>query len=545
MRRRVGRRASQRLVVAAAFAVVPTVFVLLPGAIPIQPGAQLTGLLNLVARPALVAAAAHSLIASLMCAAGICSGALVLALFARRAHYLAVVLLAFASIPALLGDSGVAVLIRPFVGRFYSLNPAPMVDYGLLFLANAWQYGPLVTLILLLRLSSLSTDQIDLLQSVRATAQERVELSEWPHLRPVFFLLFAFTFTAVFRDADKPSVAFYFGRGSGFELWPQWLARISSEVLVSQPFLALGGTVRVASATAILAVLCALVGAWVTMRVVDGAVRVFGRASPSRHSVTNVSRRVVLFGFASAGVLSVGIVFVVALAAAGRVEMSSAVLGIREVALGAVAAILIGSSAVVLASGTRIALFMGRVLYRKDVYVWIALFAARCMLPVGIALSLLAWEVRTGLHGALGNISGWLVGETILHMPIVTAFLVVSFLPVSASETDLFDYYRASTGEAMELLFVRRASRDIAFVVLFAFAAALSEPALSNLFSPDAPSLALALHLAVGSRVASMASAASAALVLVTPVVVATGLWCVGSVYVDIRQHGGAELGAD
>jgi ABC-type sugar transport system permease subunit len=454
-------------------------------------------------------------------------GAVALKNVSRHIEKLFVILL----VPALLGSLPVGFVFRLIVLQHLALSDVIsartfLPTWTTMIAVQCWQYLPLFLYIFWLRLQTVPRSIEDYAASTRLSPRERVRDIYWPYCRNVAVLLSFFGAIQGVQEFIKFQLILRASQGTGTELITHRLLRFYSSASPVNPSLATVTTLSYCVIVFAVGLICtALIALLVT-----GLITVCTKIIPERNPF-NVERK---------SISDISAVFVISLILGplagvrkylfhwGFIDLNQFTISIT-LTIAALSIVL----AIAILFGICTRLIWPHVLAdfnRWSLLLLIALYSLLLVPPIGIALCGYEWLSVLGrsLQSQAAVITLWLIGQTILTLPILSSFVMYNHFHVKVAELHFQKSISASFFEVARYSFFSRFRIEYALLALFGFSVIWSEATLSSVMSglsPNLPSIAVELTQRVDGRGASYYEAMNLILFSLSPILSGIMLW--------------------
>jgi len=455
-------------------------------------------------------------------------------------------------LPALSGSVSIAFLWKLNIMRFAFLlnlivDRAFVETWGLILGIQIWQYAPLFMYLFWVRLRGVERNETEFATLHRLTLTERIRDIYWPNSHNLAAFLALFGFIVGVQEYSKFQLILRASAGTSTELATQRIARYydyysmidpSRATQITLAYGALFLLFAASSGAVIIPVVTWCLGA--SARAV-GAVRLSAELLPTAMSD--------LF----AGVI-ISALFVPILVLIPPLRPTFSFLQpgvITSVSLTVTALLLvIGIS---LSSGIVLRLAFRNTLdrfTRRSLLVFVGILSLNFVPSIAIAFCGYYWlaTFRRWVGSGPLVVTLWIVGETILALPIITSFVLYTHFDVPNGELDFQRTSAASLREIAMSSFLTRFTLPYALTCLFGFTLIWNEYTFTSVVSgvlPNLPSLALELTQKVDGLGASYSDAVVLILLSSSPVAFGLVMWQAFTRSRGSGRAGGLFYGAD
>jgi ABC-type tungstate transport system substrate-binding protein len=146
---------------------------------------------------------------------------------------------------------------------------------------------------------------------------------------------------------------------------------------------------------------------------------------------------------------------------------------------------------------------------RKSLRVFIALFLLQAVPAICVGLCGYEWTSLLSHYSILQQISIWLVGQSILALPLLAGFVLWIHFHVTTRELEFQEASQVSLREMTLWTFFNRFNLEYVLVLIFAFSFIWNEDTLNRIMSDAIPSLVHRLGARVTGRGTSYSEAAT------------------------------------
>jgi len=406
-------------------------------------------------------------------------------------------------IPFLLGSTSIAFVFKmvllnsDLMGWAYE-RPANLVV--ILSVIQFWQFGTLFTYLFWLSLKSINNNLNQYASAAKLSRWEYLKDICLPHLKGLLLLLALICFIFSFYEDVKISLIFRVSEGLNAELISHWIFRnYQSNILIGYNY-ALQKIVQVSQDTLFgLGVSLLLFGIFqhLILQLVRKFKNFFYLSLNSRLWISKSKK----FTLTSALlpiliIIPLAIVFCV-----NKINFERINFLIVPLTLSLIGALLATIIAIVFSFFTRLINFdkMGSfTLLSLSYLTW--LYIILLIPPLEIMLGGFEWMTLLNINGYYGSILFWLIGHTILSLPILGSFLMVTNFKITSNELNYCKIYNVSRKDIFKINFLKKFKADYLLTFLFAYTIILNEGLLNKVFSDKIPSFVSALNDSISSK---------------------------------------------
>jgi hypothetical protein len=152
----------------------------------------------------------------------------------------------------------------------------------------------------------------------------------------------------------------------------------------------------------------------------------------------------------------------------------------------------------------------------KSLRVFIALFLLQAVPAICIGLCGYEWTSLLSHYSSVQQLSIWIVGQSILALPMLGGFLLWIHFQITNRELDFQQASQLSLRETAIWTFLRRFKLEYILVFIFAFSFIWNEDTLNRIMSDAIPSIVHRLGARVTGRGTSYSEAATLVIFSVT-----------------------------
>lgn len=431
-------------------------------------------------------------------------------------------------IPFLLGSTSVAFVFKilllnsELMGWTYK-NPSNI--FVVLTIIQFWQFGTLFIYLFWLSLKSIN---VNLNQYAVATKMTRWEYFKdicMPNLKGLIILLSLICFIYSFYEDVKISLIFKVSEGLNAELISHWIFRnYQSNILIGYNF-ALQKIARVSQDT--------LFGLGVSILLI-GIIRYYlpglFRKIISKN-VLNFKARIWInlkrkWNLTSSLLPIMIILPLVLIFSVNKISFERIDYLLLPLALSFIAAFLATTVAIAFSFFTRLVSFdkMGSFnLFSLSFLSW--LYVILFIPPLEIMLGGFEWMKLLNLHGFFYMVIFWLFGHSILSLPLLGSFLMVTNFRITSNELNYCKIYNISQRDIFRFNFFEKFKAEYLLAFLFAYTIILNEGLLNKVFSDKIPSFVSALNDSISSKNADYSLSMLFFMVSIIVAFTSVGIW--------------------
>lgn len=404
-------------------------------------------------------------------------------------------------IPFLLGSTSVA-----FVFKMVLLNTdlmrwayeKPFNLFIILTIIQFWQFGTLFTYLFWLSLKSIGANLNQYASATLMTKWEYFKDICVPNFKGLLFLLALISFIFSFYEDVKISLIFRVSEGLNAELISHWIFRnYQSNLLIGYNY-ALQKIIQVSQDTLFgLGAIFLFFG--ILRQLIPGVFRKMRGNFNLKSSlwISNTKK----FSYSSV-LLTISIIIPLAIVFfVNKISFEKIDFLILPLVLSFLGALLATILAIVFSFFTRLMDFdkMGGINLLSVSYLgW--LYIIMLIPPLLIMLGGFEWMNLLNIHGYYGSILFWLVGHTILSLPILGSFLMITNFKITSNELNYCKIYNIPRNNIFNINFFKKFKADYLLTFLFAFSIILNEGLLNKVFSDKIPSFVSVLNDSISSK---------------------------------------------
>jgi ABC-type tungstate transport system substrate-binding protein len=145
--------------------------------------------------------------------------------------------------------------------------------------------------------------------------------------------------------------------------------------------------------------------------------------------------------------------------------------------------------------------------------------------PIIVLISGFKWMGLIGYNSEIIIYAIWILGHTILTLPILGSFVLSNHFRVSNNELDYLKVFKLNNSELIRLSFLKRFKAEYLLLFIIGYSFIWNEAILNNLFSDYIPSFTSGLKMLITGRAADYSSAFGYLLVSIILAVTAVLIW--------------------
>ena len=435
-------------------------------------------------------------------------------------------------LPVTLGDISIAFICNLLLGKttLFSNIIEGGVTYQLAFLImlQIWQYGLLFVYLFWLNFQSIPRVRIDYAIANRFSFYQSIKDIYFPFSKNLFILLGAIALVFSLYEEAKISYLFKVSQGTNSELITNWLSRsYQSALLVNTDFarnLAFNGGFITALA-ALLVMILFFVFINSGSQLLIGSKIYFNCFKAKTKSMSGVSKKISWFW----ALILVALIVVPTAFSFTKFNFSTNA-SLVELAfpLGMTFLSTIAASAVAVFFGIASRLgwkYLLSTFSNRSVIFFFFLFLLMLIPPLVILISGFSWMGLIGYNSDGMIYAIWIIGHTILTLPILGSFVLVNHFRVTTNEINYLQVYGLSKPELVRLSFLFRFKAEYLLLFIIGFSFIWNEAVLNNLFSDYIPSFASRLKMLITGRGADYSLAFGYLLVSMSLAILAVFVW--------------------
>jgi hypothetical protein len=434
-------------------------------------------------------------------------------------------------LPVTLGNIATAYVFKLILFNtpiFNSIIQGSNVEkFALLSFLQFWQYGILFTYLFWLNIQNIPKNKIDYAEAVQLSAAERIKDIILPSSRNLSILLLLIGFIFSFYEDAKNQFIFHASQGTKTELINHWLERTYQSMLVGNPDYAVLQIFKVSFLVFLIAIaVFSLIG------FLANALFKIYTSSKSISIKTNGEivaaklKTTISKALAFSMLLFVFVPVFIAITRSSfsftsqMTEMSSPLL------LTLVAALAATILAVVFGISSRLA--FPRILsdFNKNSALYLTLtFLLQLVPPICILLCGFRWMAWLGYNTSLLIYLVWILGHTILSLPILGSFIIATHFRVGHNELQYLRGYEIPISSIIRFSFLKRFRAEYLLTLIISFSFIWNESVINIVLSDRIPSFASNLQMLFVGRAADYSKASGYLIVALILSLTSVMLW--------------------
>lgn len=394
--------------------------------------------------------------------------------------------------------------------------------WGSFLVIEVWQYGSLFLYLFWLRLQRLPTNALDFTRVTRLNRAEVVRDVLWPHCRNLAGLLLLVGFLFACQEFAKTELIFKPSLGTDTELANHWLEReYYRDLNTYDANFARNSTFKNSAGFLVATLILAASVILLMLSAISRAVRWIPILSiPSRREegakdrteTSAVSRILAWF---------ITLLVLLPLVGAIRYLRPGIVSDLNEISQALLLAIAGAFIASLIAISFSVAARLAglRLLQKfdgKSLRVFIALFVLQAVPAICIGLCGYEWISLLSRYSTPQQLSIWIVGQSILALPMLGGFLLWIHFQITTKELEFQQASQLSLRETTKWTFLKRFKLEYILVFIFAFSFIWNEDTLNRIMSDAIPSIVHRLGARITGRGTSYSEAATLVIFSVT-----------------------------
>jgi len=423
--------------------------------------------------------------------------------FSRTGKNLGVLIL-----PVALGNISIAFIVKLLLGDspVFSSIATGGVLYKLAFLAllQIWQFGFLFVYLFWLNFQTIPAKWIEYAVANKFSLLQAIKDIYIPYSKNLLLLLANIGFVFSLFEESKIQYLFKASRGTNSELVTNWLARNYQSSLLVNPGFAENSVFNAAGVVTLTAVMALAIvfvsintGFSVVARLESYPLQSLFRF---RKEPTWFGRRLCL-GWAFLLIAVIVVPVAVCLTHIG-LSFSTALLKlVFPLAMSLIATVTVSLAAILFGISSRLGWKnLLNSFSNRSLLFFLAMFLLMLAPPLIILVSGFKWMGLVGYRSEWLIYAIWIIGHTILTLPVLGSFVLFNHFRVSVNELDYLQVFKLKNRELIRLSFLSRFKAEYLFLVIIAFSFIWNEAILNNLFSDYIPSFAAGLKMLITGR---------------------------------------------
>jgi ABC-type sugar transport system permease subunit len=410
--------------------------------------------------------------------------------------------LSFLLLPVLIGNVSTAFLWKILLTdvSFFFRNAA--TTFLAICTIDIWQYGTLFTYLFWITIKFIPSNVQDYCGINKLNFREMVRDIYLPALRNLSLLLLIVGFVFCFYEDAKIQFIFKASRGMDTELINQWLNRTYQSTALLDPTIAFE---KIAS-LGVLVLLFSLVVLFAFLLLKN---YLFGKliTSQFRLKVSSIGVGKVGTNTFHVAILAFTLAPIAIVWTKQQLLFESNLTQLSNSALlTIIASIVASTTAIVIALLTRLFFrdFLGN-LNKRSMAFLVLLFLLVVIPPICTLLLGFKWMQIFGYRSQLNIHIAWIVGHTILCLPLLGGFSVTTHFKVDDNQLVFLESQKASLAELMKDIFILPFRVDYLLTMIIAFSLIWNESTINKILSDFIPSFITELDKTIFGRSADYA----------------------------------------
>lgn len=390
-----------------------------------------------------------------------------------------------------------------------------------------WQYGFLFAYLFWLNIQNTPKELTDYASATRLTSFERIRDIILPQSRNLFILLFFIGFIFSFYDDAKSQFIFRASQGTGTELINHWLYRTYQSSLLINPIYASQsvfktGLIIFSITLCIIILVCSiiLIGFRLFSKIKNVKTQSVLQSVNSKQGIV-FSPYIALFC-----ITLITLPLIIALLKSQySFSKNLTSLGFPLI-LAFIASITSTIFAITFGIESRLAFRKWLISFNsKSLFYFLSIFLLQIVPPLLVVLCGFKWLNWIGYNSKLMIHLVWIVGHSILTLPLLGSFIVATHFKVMEIEIDYLSAYHISRSSLVKYSFLKRFKAEYIFSFLFAFVLIWNDVGLNMVLSDYIPSFAANLQMLFIGRAADYSKASSFILIALALAMACIFIW--------------------
>lgn len=431
--------------------------------------------------------------------------------------------------PVMLGNLSIAFICKLLIGdsALFSFFVTEGISYKLLFLLllQIWQYGLLFIYMFWLNFQSIPARWFDYMVANKFTFYQSVKDVYLPNSRNMILLLTCVGFVFTLFEESKVQYLFKVSPGTNSELITNWLTRnYQSYLLVNSQF---AENIIFNSAVIIIFLSIVVIGLiYLLLNFISKIINNFEVYPSFSLKIKSAVIRHLSTIWAS---LLVAIVIIPMLFTFSKIsfQLNSSLI---QLGFPLIMTFIATFTAVLVAVIFGISARIGwqKVLNsfsNKSLLFFLVMFFLMLMPPIIVLLSGFKWMALIGYRSNLSIYMIWILGHTLITLPILGSFVLSNHFRVSNNELDYLKVFKLKSRELILQSFLKRFRAEYILLFIIGYSFIWNEAILNNLFSDYIPSFTSSLKMLITGRAADYSSAFGFLLVSIFLAITAVLIW--------------------
>lgn len=441
-------------------------------------------------------------------------------------------------LPFLIGNVSTALIFKLLLlegdTKSFLFNHSYLV-FTVVIAIQIWQFGSLFTYLFWLSLKNIDEKRISYAEVFGLTRFETIRDIYLPEVKNLFILLFLLGFIFSVYENTKLTLIFSASPGTNTELISQWLYRqFQSDLLINYNFAA--QSMSSISFGVLLPsiflcfVLCSRIAFWFFKYLSNSGkenteVRVLSTKSGANKTKRGTGKKLAIII-----IFSIALPIAVTLVQHFNPKNINVAFLIEPLSLSFFAACFATALAVILAFVLRMSSIHKMAKFNRfSATVITLLYTLTLTPPIILLIASFQWLAALEISTQNSITLFWVLGHSILMLPLLSSFLLISHFRVSSRELEFLKVFKVSQGQTWILHFIKRFKGEYFLTLVLAITIVWNEGLINRVFSDHIPSFVSTITASIVGKSANYGNAMMFLLVSLTLSLSCIAMWVLSS----------------